>query len=241
MTHLLPRLRARPALRDRCDRVGGRSAPRRDGADHRGVLARRATTAIVWVIVVAAAAAIIGDNIGYWLGRARRAHAARPLGLTRRYADGRCRRPSGSSSGTAARPSSSALRRDPPRHRRVARGLATCPGGGSSCGTPPAASSGRPASVLAYWPASGRRGDRSTASTASCVLALGVVGLFAHGAGATGDRGLTDGADCRDGERDEAHGGAPLLTPLVSDDPDAMVADTALTAQLLPIGAALAR
>jgi len=30
---------------------------------------------IVWVIVVAAAAAIIGDNIGYWIGR----EAARPL------------------------------------------------------------------------------------------------------------------------------------------------------------------
>ena len=42
---------------------------------------------IVWVIVVAAAAAIIGDNLGYWLGRV----GGRPLlerwSVTRRYAD----------------------------------------------------------------------------------------------------------------------------------------------------------
>jgi membrane protein DedA with SNARE-associated domain len=42
---------------------------------------------IVWVIVVAAVAAIVGDNIGYWLGRV----GGRPLlerwGVTRRYAE----------------------------------------------------------------------------------------------------------------------------------------------------------
>jgi membrane-associated protein len=34
-----------------------------------GVLAAQGHFAIEWVIVVAAAAAIIGDNVGYWLGR----------------------------------------------------------------------------------------------------------------------------------------------------------------------------
>ena len=33
------------------------------------VLAARGDLDIVWVIVVAAAAAIIGDNVGYWIGR----------------------------------------------------------------------------------------------------------------------------------------------------------------------------
>ena len=51
------------------------------------VLAARQNLSIEWVIAVAAAAAIIGDNIGYWLGR----KAARPLlhryARLRRYAD----------------------------------------------------------------------------------------------------------------------------------------------------------
>lgn len=34
-----------------------------------GVLASSGTFSITWVIVVAAAAAIVGDNVGYWLGR----------------------------------------------------------------------------------------------------------------------------------------------------------------------------
>jgi membrane protein DedA with SNARE-associated domain len=34
-----------------------------------GVLAAQGHYSIVWVIVVAAAAAIVGDNVGYWLGR----------------------------------------------------------------------------------------------------------------------------------------------------------------------------
>jgi len=39
------------------------------------VLASRGSLSIVWVIVVAAAAAIIGDNLGYWAAR----HGGRPL------------------------------------------------------------------------------------------------------------------------------------------------------------------
>ena len=39
------------------------------------------------VIVVAAAAAIVGDNVGYWIGRTRRPRAARALGAARRYAE----------------------------------------------------------------------------------------------------------------------------------------------------------
>jgi membrane protein DedA with SNARE-associated domain len=34
-----------------------------------GVLAARGDLDIVWVIVVAATAAVVGDNIGYWIGR----------------------------------------------------------------------------------------------------------------------------------------------------------------------------
>jgi membrane protein DedA with SNARE-associated domain len=41
---------------------------------------------IVWVIAVAAAAAIVGDNIGYWLGRIGGRKFLARFGLTRRYA-----------------------------------------------------------------------------------------------------------------------------------------------------------
>src|SRR5215475_8591324 len=52
-----------------------------------GVLASRGSLSIVWVIVVAAAAAIIGDNLGYWAAR----EGGRPLlnryRITRDYAE----------------------------------------------------------------------------------------------------------------------------------------------------------
>ena len=51
-----------------------------------GVLASQGSLSIVWVIVVAILAAIIGDNLGYWAAR----EGGRPLlerhRLTRRYA-----------------------------------------------------------------------------------------------------------------------------------------------------------
>lgn len=51
-----------------------------------GVLASQGSLSIVWVIVVAILAAIIGDNLGYWVAR----RGGRPLleryRLTRRYA-----------------------------------------------------------------------------------------------------------------------------------------------------------
>jgi membrane protein DedA with SNARE-associated domain len=42
---------------------------------------------IVWVIVVAAAGAIVGDNIGYWLGRLGGRKLIERWAFTRRYAD----------------------------------------------------------------------------------------------------------------------------------------------------------
>jgi membrane protein DedA with SNARE-associated domain len=42
---------------------------------------------IAWVIVVAASAAIIGDNIGYWLGRLGGRNLVERWGVTRRYAE----------------------------------------------------------------------------------------------------------------------------------------------------------
>jgi len=42
---------------------------------------------IVWVIAVAAAAAILGDNVGYWLGRSGGRKLVERWGLTRRYAE----------------------------------------------------------------------------------------------------------------------------------------------------------
>jgi membrane protein DedA with SNARE-associated domain len=52
-----------------------------------GVLASQGVLSIVWVIAVAVAAAIIGDNLGYWVAR----EGGRPLlaryRLTRRYAE----------------------------------------------------------------------------------------------------------------------------------------------------------
>jgi membrane protein DedA with SNARE-associated domain len=51
------------------------------------VIASRGSLSIVWVIVVAAAAAIIGDNVGYWVAR----EGGRPLlsryRITRDYAE----------------------------------------------------------------------------------------------------------------------------------------------------------
>ena len=53
------------------------------------VLARpeRGTYSLVWVIVVAATAAIVGDNVGYWLGRVGGRKLIDRFGFVRRYAD----------------------------------------------------------------------------------------------------------------------------------------------------------
>jgi membrane protein DedA with SNARE-associated domain len=51
------------------------------------ILAERGHYSIVWVIVVAAAAAIIGDNIGYWIGRAGGRKLLERWGPIRRYAE----------------------------------------------------------------------------------------------------------------------------------------------------------
>jgi membrane protein DedA with SNARE-associated domain len=51
------------------------------------VLASRGSVSIVWVIVVAAAAAIIGDNLGYWAARKGGRSLLDRYGFTRRYAE----------------------------------------------------------------------------------------------------------------------------------------------------------
>jgi membrane protein DedA with SNARE-associated domain len=51
-----------------------------------GVLAHDHFGGIVWVIAVAAAAAIVGDNIGYWLGRLGGRKLLERWEFTRRYA-----------------------------------------------------------------------------------------------------------------------------------------------------------
>jgi membrane protein DedA with SNARE-associated domain len=51
------------------------------------ILAERGQYSIVWVIVVAATAAIIGDNIGYWIGRTGGRALLERWGPVRRYAD----------------------------------------------------------------------------------------------------------------------------------------------------------
>ena len=50
-------------------------------------LAHQGHYSIVWVIVVAAAAAIVGDNIGYWLGRTGGRRLLERWSITRRYAE----------------------------------------------------------------------------------------------------------------------------------------------------------
>jgi len=52
-----------------------------------GVLASQGHLDIVWVIVVAAAAAIIGDNIGYWIGRKGGTRLLAKWAWTRRMRD----------------------------------------------------------------------------------------------------------------------------------------------------------
>jgi len=53
-----------------------------------GVLASQGNYSIVWVIVVAAAGAIIGDNLGYWLiGRLGGRRLFERWGFLRRYAE----------------------------------------------------------------------------------------------------------------------------------------------------------
>jgi membrane protein DedA with SNARE-associated domain len=52
-----------------------------------GFLASQGHWGIVWVIVVAAAGAIIGDNIGYWLGRVGGRKLLERWEFTRRYAE----------------------------------------------------------------------------------------------------------------------------------------------------------
>jgi membrane protein DedA with SNARE-associated domain len=51
------------------------------------ILAERGHYSIVWVIVVAAAAAIIGDNIGYWIGRTGGRALLERWGPVRRYSE----------------------------------------------------------------------------------------------------------------------------------------------------------
>ena len=51
------------------------------------ILAERGHYSIVWVIVVAAAAAVIGDNIGYWIGRTGGRALLERWGPVRRYAE----------------------------------------------------------------------------------------------------------------------------------------------------------
>jgi membrane protein DedA with SNARE-associated domain len=52
-----------------------------------GVLASQGALSLAWVIAIATAAAIVGDNVGYWVAR----EGGRPLlarfGVTRRYAE----------------------------------------------------------------------------------------------------------------------------------------------------------
>jgi membrane protein DedA with SNARE-associated domain len=52
-----------------------------------GVLSSQGHWAIEWVIVVAAAGAIIGDNAGYWLGRTGGRKLLERWEFTRRYAE----------------------------------------------------------------------------------------------------------------------------------------------------------
>jgi membrane protein DedA with SNARE-associated domain len=52
-----------------------------------GVLAARGSTSIAWVIVVAGAAAIIGDNLGYWVARTGGRRLLARYRVTRRYAE----------------------------------------------------------------------------------------------------------------------------------------------------------
>jgi len=58
---------------------------------------------IVTVIVVAACAAIVGDNIGYWIGRTGGRKLLERWGPLRRYSERVLPRASASSSGTAGR------------------------------------------------------------------------------------------------------------------------------------------
>jgi membrane protein DedA with SNARE-associated domain len=51
------------------------------------ILAERGHYSIVWVIVVAATAAIIGDNLGYWIGRTGGRALLERWGPVRRYAE----------------------------------------------------------------------------------------------------------------------------------------------------------
>ncbi len=52
-----------------------------------GVLASQGHFAIEWVIVIAAAGAIIGDNIGYWIGREGGTRLLARWAFTRRFRD----------------------------------------------------------------------------------------------------------------------------------------------------------
>ena len=145
---------------------------------------------LISVIVVAAAAAIIGDNIGYCARPVRRPRADRPLGL-REALRGQGAAALGAVLSEARRQDGvlRALHRDPARDRRVARRA-----------EPHALVAllhverrrrhlwATGVSVLAYWPArrSPRR-SRSTASTASWRSSRSVSsGSSRSGTGATG-------------------------------------------------------
>jgi membrane protein DedA with SNARE-associated domain len=65
----------------------GIPVPGETGLATAAFLAHQGHYSIVWVIVVAAAAAIVGDNIGYWLGRVGGRRLLERWRFTRRYAE----------------------------------------------------------------------------------------------------------------------------------------------------------
>ena len=65
----------------------GIPVPGETGLATAAFLAHQGHYSIVWVIVVAAAAAIVGDNIGYWLGRVGGRRLLERWRVTRRYAE----------------------------------------------------------------------------------------------------------------------------------------------------------
>lgn len=65
----------------------GIPVPGETGLITAAVLAQQGHYSIVWVIVIAAAAAIVGDNIGYWLGRTGGRRLLERWSVTRRYAE----------------------------------------------------------------------------------------------------------------------------------------------------------
>lgn len=65
----------------------GIPVPGETGLATAAFLAHQGHYSIVWVIVVAAAAAIFGDNVGYWLGRVGGRRLLERWSVTRRYSE----------------------------------------------------------------------------------------------------------------------------------------------------------